>query len=93
MKKVKVGDHFLAFDDQGSGIPTLFIHGYPLNRQMWKPQLDGLSDIARILLIDLRGHGGSDIIAGMNTMETFAKDCKEFLPIFPCLLFPKVYCH
>ena len=28
----------LAYDDQGSGPPLVFLHAFPLNRTMWAPQ-------------------------------------------------------
>lgn len=50
----------LDYSDNGSGIPLLLIHGYPLSRALWAPQITGLVDAARVLAPDLRGHGGSD---------------------------------
>jgi pimeloyl-ACP methyl ester carboxylesterase len=69
----------LAYDEKGSGIPVLWVHGYPLNRTLWKPQLDGLADITRGLAIDLRGHGESQATSGVYTMDQLADDCAAFL--------------
>ncbi len=69
----------MAYDDRGEGIPVLFIHGYPLNRRMWQPQLEGLSEFARILTLDLRGHGESQSTGGEYSMELLADDCAAFL--------------
>jgi formylmethanofuran dehydrogenase subunit B len=49
----------IAYDDVGSGIPTVFVHGFPLRRTMWEPQLRGLSQICRCIAPDLRGFGES----------------------------------
>ena len=57
----------------------LFIHGYPLARKMWNPQLKGLSDIATMLSIDLRGHGDSFPFEGIYSMDILANDCKRLL--------------
>jgi pimeloyl-ACP methyl ester carboxylesterase len=46
---------YLAYDHIGKGIPLLFIHGYPLSRRIWNPQLAGLSDIASIISVDMAG--------------------------------------
>ena len=43
--------------ERGSGPAVLFVHGYPLHRAMWRPQLTGLSDAFRISLLDLPGYG------------------------------------
>jgi len=77
--KIQLKKTSIAYDDVGQGMPILFIHGYPLNRSMWQPQLSGLKDIARVLSMDLRGHGESEQVAGPYSMELFADDCMEFL--------------
>jgi len=69
----------LAYDDQGSGQVILFIHGYPLNRQMWAPQVAGLSQHARVLVVDLHGHGDSIVGDDDHSMDNLAEDCKELL--------------
>ena len=71
----------LAYDEKGSGIPILWVHGYPLNKTLWKPQLDGLADITRGLAIDLRGHGESQATSGVYTMDLLADDCAAFLDV------------
>jgi len=68
-----------GYEDQGRGIPLLFIHGYPLSRQMWKPQIDGLSDNFRTIAIDLRGHGESQAVIAPYTMDMLADDCADLL--------------
>jgi pimeloyl-ACP methyl ester carboxylesterase len=69
----------MAYTDVGRGTPLLFIHGYPLNRHLWEPQVEGLSQEARILAPDLRGHGESQVIPGHYSMEMFADDLNAFL--------------
>lgn len=69
----------LAYDDRGEGLPVLFIHGYPLNRRMWAPQVEGLAGAARALALDLRGHGESQVVPGPYWMDLLADDCAAFL--------------
>jgi 3-oxoadipate enol-lactonase len=76
---MKINNYEMAYDDQGSGLPLLFIHGYPLNRRLWQPQVEGLSSSARILAPDLRGHGDSQPVAGSYNMDTLAGDCIALL--------------
>ena len=84
MRKL-VNDFSMNYDDQGAGIPTLLIHGYPLNHNMWKPQFGGLADIARVIAPDLRGHGESEAApspAGdpdAYSMDLHAGDCAAML--------------
>ena len=72
-------DFNMAYTDAGAGIPLLFIHGFPLNRHLWDPQVAGLADVARVLAPDLRGHGDSQPIPGAYTMDIFADDLNSFL--------------
>lgn len=72
-------DFSMSYTDAGQGTPLVFVHGYPLNRQMWQPQIEGLSGHARILAPDLRGHGDSQIVPGGYSMDLFAADLDSFL--------------
>jgi pimeloyl-ACP methyl ester carboxylesterase len=69
----------MAYSDAGKGLPLLFVHGYPLNRRMWDPQLQGLSDVAHLLAPDLRGHGESQAVPGPYSVDLFADDLAAFL--------------
>ena len=57
--KILANGFLMAYSDTLVGSPLLFIHGFPLNRQMWAPQITALSSDARIIAPDLRGHGES----------------------------------
>ena len=37
--------------------PIVFVHGIRMNRGMWTPQMEGLSDEFRVVAVDLPGHG------------------------------------
>ena len=39
----------LAHDDVGDGPVVVLIHGHPLNRGMWEPQLAALRDRFRVI--------------------------------------------
>ncbi len=77
--RTKVRDIYMEYEDHGSGMPLLFIHGYPLNRSLWDLQVNELADAARVLAPDLRGHGGSDPAPGPYSMDLHAQDCRDFL--------------
>lgn len=47
-------------DTGGSGTPALLIHAFPLNAQMWEPQIESLGDRFRLIVPDLKGFGSSD---------------------------------
>lgn len=69
----------LAYQSEGQGIPLLLIHGFPLNNRMWEPQIRSLSNQARVLAPDLRGHGDSEPIEGPYSMGMLADDCVSLL--------------
>lgn len=70
----------LAFDDVGSGPAVLLVHGFPLNRQMWRPQLPILVAAGyRVIAPDLRGFGESDVTEGASSIDLMADDLVELL--------------
>lgn len=69
----------LAFDDQGTGFPLVFIHAFPLNRTMWTEQTRTLSSQCRVISIDLRGHGESDAPLWHYTLDQAADDVRHLL--------------
>jgi pimeloyl-ACP methyl ester carboxylesterase len=69
----------LAYDDQGSGPPVVFLHGFPFNRSTWRVQVEGLRDSYRVIVPDLRGHGASKAPEGVYTIDEQAGDVVELL--------------
>ena len=64
----------IAYSDQGTGLPIVFLHAFPLNRTMWATQENALSSQFRIITIDLRGHGESDAPLRRYTLDQAADD-------------------
>lgn len=79
MKFAEFESFRMAYDEAGSGILILFIHGYPLNRRMWQPQIDALSQDVHVIAPDLRGHGDSTPTEGVYSMDLLAEDCARLL--------------
>ena len=63
----------IGYDDVGTGIPVVFLHGFPHNRTIWAPQLGGLMARARCIAPDLRGFGESEV-RGPYSMDQYADD-------------------
>jgi pimeloyl-ACP methyl ester carboxylesterase len=68
-------DFRMIFEDHGNGIPLLLIHGFPLNRQIWHPQIEALSNTAHVIAPDLRGHGETPPTEEVSSMDLLADDC------------------
>ena len=63
----------IAYDETGSGIPLLLVHGWPHDRTLWAGQTSGLVTQARCVAPDLRGFGGSTV-RGPWSIDQFADD-------------------
>ena len=63
----------LAYDEQGLGLPVVLIHGFPLNRKMWQPQIGALAESGcRVICPDLLGFGESPLADQPVTMSLYA---------------------
>jgi pimeloyl-ACP methyl ester carboxylesterase len=63
----------------GGGLPVVFIHGFPLNREMWGRQVEGVKSLCGTITLDLRGHGGSDKPDAPFTIDVLADDVLSLL--------------
>jgi 3-oxoadipate enol-lactonase len=77
--RARLNDCDLAYTVQGSGPPVVLVHGFPLNRTIWTPQLRELSRDLQVVTFDLRGHGESEATPGVYTMEGLARDVKALV--------------
>jgi pimeloyl-ACP methyl ester carboxylesterase len=74
-----INGNTLAFNDQGTGLPLVFLHAFPLNRTMWMEQETALSSQFRVITIDLRGHGESDAPLWHYSLDQAADDVRGLL--------------
>jgi YbgC/YbaW family acyl-CoA thioester hydrolase len=77
-RRVTVNGVNLAVNLEGEGPTVLFIHGYPLDRTIWDPQLAALDGWRRVAP-DLRGMGLSDAPDLGYSMATYAADLAALL--------------
>ena len=79
--KATINNVQLAYDDHGVGLPVLFLHAFPLNRRMWEGELLALlgEERYRLVALDWRGFGESEITGGITTMELFADDVARLM--------------
>jgi pimeloyl-ACP methyl ester carboxylesterase len=65
----------LQYDQDGEGLPVILIHGFPLCRKMWKPQIDALVNRDyRVICPDLPGFGDSPALKDSVSMSRYADE-------------------
>ncbi|AQS94472.1 alpha/beta hydrolase [Polaribacter sp. BM10] len=62
----------ISFSDTGKGTAIVLLHGFLENAKMWKTITNELSKKNRIITIDLPGHGNSDCLGYVHSMNLFA---------------------
>ncbi len=81
MKKIKVNDVELAYRDEGSGNPVVFLHAFPLNQTMWDKQVAEFASSRRVITLDWRGFGESGLNSTQSSLPVFADDLAELLNV------------
>ena len=80
MTIARLNEVSLSYRDRGSGAAVVFVHGHPFDQSMWDPQVEALSWKYRVITLDLRGYGGSEVPdVEATTLETMAADIKALL--------------
>jgi len=77
--KIEVNGVTMAYESAGQGPPVILIHGFPLNRGMWRPQIEALRDRFTVIAPDLRGFGEARGPMNDLTMDTYAGDVVALL--------------
>jgi len=74
--KTFLNDVAINYTERGmtQGLPVVFIHGFPFNHEMWKPQINIMPNNIYVIAYDVRGHGLSDAGDGQFTLELFVDD-------------------
>lgn len=61
------------YTDTGKGNVVVLLHGFLENSSMWKPFLPQLTKNNRVICIDLLGHGKTECLGYIHTMEQMAE--------------------
>lgn len=64
--------HYKSLGDPAARTAVVFVHGWSCDLTSWRAQVPAFDGKARMLLVDLPGHGKSDRPAVEYTMERFA---------------------
>lgn len=69
----------ISFSDIGKGTAVVLIHGFLENATMWQNIVPELSKRNRVITIDLLGHGKTDCLGYVHSMELFAETIEAVL--------------
>ncbi len=69
----------ISFSDTGKGTAIVLIHGFLENTTMWNDVIPEISKRNRVISIDLLGHGKSDCLGYVHSMELFAETIETVL--------------
>ena len=91
----------LGFRDTGAGMPIIFLHPTPLDREYWRPLTDEFGGVHAIIP-DLRGHGSSELGTNLPTgafsavpdapVLTIPQLAADILALMDHLEIPKAVC-
>ena len=81
MPRLDVDGVGLAYDDVGrrDGVPLVCTRGWTANRHRWDDQLGHLAGRYRVISLDLRGHGDSDLTPDRYTIRGLAREVLALL--------------
>ena len=79
MKNILYKNTRISYTDSGQGTAIVLLHGFLENKKMWQDYVTLFSDKHRIITIDLLGHGKSEPLGYVHSMEENANVVHEVL--------------
>jgi pimeloyl-ACP methyl ester carboxylesterase len=79
LKNILYKNTKISFTDSGEGTPIVFLHGFLENKEMWQEYVALFSEKYRVIAIDLLGHGETDSLGYVHSMEENANAVHEVL--------------
>jgi len=79
MKTIIFENNKIHFTDQGEGKTLVLLHGFTESGKIWKNFVKELVTDFRVIVIDLPGHGKSEGLGGIHTMELQAEVVHQVL--------------
>jgi pimeloyl-ACP methyl ester carboxylesterase len=79
MKLATINGIDVAYRDEGTGQPILFIHAFPLHSAIWERQIAAFSPHHRVIAPDLRGLGATARGSGAASLDQHADDLAALL--------------
>ena len=69
MKQIQFKNTSISYSDTGKGTPIVLLHGFLENQSMWDNYIPTFSKKNRVITIDLLGHGETECLGYVHTME------------------------
>lgn len=79
MKQILFKNSKISYSDTGKGTAIVLLHGFLENQTMWQDIVPELSKKYRIITIDLLGHGNTECMGYIHSMEDNADMVHEVL--------------
>lgn len=79
MKQIRYKNTTISYSDTGKGTAVVLLHGFLENKTMWKDLTPVLSHKNRVITIDLLGHGATECLGYVHSMENNAEIVKAVL--------------
>lgn len=77
MPMIDTGEVSLYCESTGKGIPIVLLHGFTLDRRMWRRQVEFFSKRNRVIVYDSRGHGRSGCPESGYSRQDRVRDLKR----------------
>ena len=69
MKQILFKNTTISYTDTGKGTAIVLLHGFLENKKMWNHFIPELTQKNRVITIDLLGHGATECLGYVHTME------------------------
>ena len=79
MKQILFKNSKISYSDTGKGTAIVLLHGFLENQTMWQAFVPELSKKYRVITIDLLGHGNTECLGYIHSMEDNADLVHEVL--------------
>ncbi len=77
--KIKSQNKEIHFTTKGTGESLILLHGFLESKEIWTEFIPEFSRYGQIITIDLPGHGSSEVIDEVHTMELMAESVKAVM--------------
>jgi len=76
---IEVNGKSIYYEVYGKGQPLFLLHGYTLSSQAWLPYVNDFSEDYEVYLVDLSGHGKSELFKKDLSIKGVAHDLIELI--------------